>query len=306
MNFVNQPIQKFFIIVPILFLTLFLNEESEAGCGECEGDHADDIVHVAEHAGQFKTLLTAAKAASLVDTLESEGPFTLFAPTDAAFKKLPEGTLDALINDPAKLKEILLYHVVPGKVMAADVTKLNKATTANKKTLIVSVKEGKVYIDKSEVKGADVKASNGVIHIIDSVLIPAQNIVEAASKSNQFKTLLTAVKAASLVDTLKSEGPFTLFAPTDAAFKKLPEGTLDALINDPAKLKEILLYHVVPGKVMAADVTKLNKATTANKKTLIVSVKEGKVYIDKSKVVSADLEAGNGIIHVIDTVLIPN
>ena len=145
-----------------------------------------------------------------------------------------------------------------------------------------------------------------MIHIIDSVLIPAQNIVEAASKSNQFKTLLTAAKAASLVDTLKSEGPFTIFAPTDAAFKKLPEGTLDALINDPAKLKEILLYHVVPGKVMAADVTKLNKATTANKKTLTISIKEGKVYIDKSKVVNTDLEAGNGIIHVIDTVLIPN
>ena len=172
MNFVNQSIQKFFIIVPVLFLTLFLSEESEAGCGECEGDHADDIVHVAEHAGQFKTLLTAAKAASLVDTLKSEGPFTIFAPTDAAFKKLPEGTLDALINDPAKLKEILLYHVVPGKVMAADVTKLNKATTANKKTLTISIKEGKVYIDKSKVVNTDLEAGNGIIHVIDTVLIP--------------------------------------------------------------------------------------------------------------------------------------
>ena len=149
-----------------------MNEESEAGCGECEGDHADNIVHVAEHAGQFKTLLTAVKAASLVDTLKSEGPFTLFAPTDTAFKKLPEGTLDALINDPAKLKEILLYHVVPGKIMAACVTKLNKATTANKKTLIVSVKEGKVYIDKSKVVSADLEAGNGIIHVIDTVLIP--------------------------------------------------------------------------------------------------------------------------------------
>ena len=306
MNLINRSVQKLFIIVLVLFLTLFLNQESEAGCGECEGDHANHIVHIAEHAGQFKTLLTAAKAASLVDTLKSEGPFTVFAPTDAAFKKLPEGTLDALINDPAKLKEILLYHVVPGKVLAADVTKLKKAATANKKTLTISVEEGKVYIDKSEVTEADVKASNGIIHIIDSVLIPAKNIVEAAGKSNQFKTLLTAAKAASLVDTLKSEGPFTVFAPTDAAFKKLPEGTLDALINDPAKLKEILLYHVVPGKVLAADVTKLKKAATANKKTLTISVEEGKVYIDKSKVVSTDLEAGNGIIHVIDTVLIPN
>ena len=172
MNLINRSVQKLFIIVLVLFLTLFLNQESEAGCGECEGDHANHIVHIAEHAGQFKTLLTAAKAASLVDTLKSEGPFTVFAPTDAAFKKLPEGTLDALINDPAKLKEILLYHVVPGKVLAADVTKLKKAATANKKTLTISVEEGKVYIDKSKVVSTDLEAGNGIIHVIDTVLIP--------------------------------------------------------------------------------------------------------------------------------------
>jgi len=174
MFFKNVLPRKLFTITFVLFLTLILNNNSLADCGACEdkNNSTENIVHVAEHAGQFKTLLTAAKAAGLVDTLKSEGPFTVFAPTDKAFEKLPKGTLETLLSDQAKLKEILLYHVVAGKVMAADVIKLKKATTANKKTLAISVAQDIVYIDKSKVLVTDLKAGNGIIHVIDTVLIP--------------------------------------------------------------------------------------------------------------------------------------
>jgi transforming growth factor-beta-induced protein len=134
---------------------------------------AGDIVTVATEAGSFKTLLQAATAAGLVDTLKGAGPFTVFAPTDAAFAALPAGTLDALLKDPAKLKDILLYHVVPGKVTADQVVKLTTATTAEGKAIKISVKDGTVYLnDTVKVVTTDIPASNGVIHVIDAVLLP--------------------------------------------------------------------------------------------------------------------------------------
>ena len=132
-----------------------------------------DIVDVATAAGGFKTLLQAATAAGLVDTLKGAGPFTVFAPTDAAFAALPAGTLEALLKDPAKLKDILLYHVVAGKVTADQVVKLTSATTAEGKTVKITVKDGAVYLnDNVKVVTTDIPASNGVIHVIDAVLLP--------------------------------------------------------------------------------------------------------------------------------------
>ena len=133
-----------------------------------------DIVDTAISAGSFKTLVIAVQRAGLVDTLKSKGPFTVFAPTDAAFAKLPAGTLDALLKDPVKLAAILKYHVVAGKVMAADVIKGNgaKPTTLNGAALDITVKGGKVYVNGAMVTAADVGASNGVIHVIDAVVLP--------------------------------------------------------------------------------------------------------------------------------------
>ena len=132
-----------------------------------------DIVEVAAAAGGFKTLLAAATAAGLVDTLKGAGPFTVFAPTDAAFAALPAGTLEALLKDPAKLKDILLYHVVKGKVTADQVVKLTSADTAAGKTVKITVKDGTVFLnDNVKVTSTDIPASNGVIHVIDAVLLP--------------------------------------------------------------------------------------------------------------------------------------
>ena len=153
-----------------------------AHCGSCGvGDaHAHaakattgDIVAIASSAGSFNPLVAAVKAAGLVETLQSDGPFTVFAPTDEAFAKLPAGTVDNLLANPDKLKQILLYHVVPGKVTANDVVSLSEATTAEGSEIDITVDGSSVMINNAKVVKTDVMASNGVIHVIDTVIIPA-------------------------------------------------------------------------------------------------------------------------------------
>ena len=135
--------------------------------------------------------------------------------------------------------------------------------------------------------------------------VSAADIVDTAASAGQFKTLMKAVEAAGLVDTLKGQGPFTVFAPTDAAFAKLPAGTLEALLADKEKLAKVLTYHVVPGKVMAAQV-KPGEVQTVQGQALKVSVASGGVMVDNAKVVKTDIAASNGVIHVIDSVVLPN
>ncbi|SFN10012.1 fasciclin domain-containing protein [Dokdonella immobilis] len=137
-------------------------------------DTKKDIVDTAVAAGSFKTLATALEAAGLVDTLKGPGPFTVFAPTDAAFAKLPAGTVEGLLKDKPKLTAILTYHVVAGNVKAADVVKLDSAKTVNGQSVAIKVVDGKVMVDNATVTTADVEASNGVIHVIDTVLLPKE------------------------------------------------------------------------------------------------------------------------------------
>ncbi len=275
-----------------------------------------DIVDTAVADGRFTTLVAAAQAAGLVETLKGEGPFTVFAPTDDAFAKLPAGTVEDLLKPEnlETLKNILLYHVVPGKVMAADVTKLESAETVLGENIMIKEDMGKVYTNDAQVVITDIETSNGVIHVIDSVLLPpaeaapmSKDIVDTAVADGRFTTLVAAVQAAGLVETLKGEGPFTVFAPTDDAFAKLPAGTVEDLLKPEnlETLKNILLYHVVPGKVMAADVTKLESAETALGENIMIKEDMGKVYINDAQVVITDIETLNGVIHVIDSVLLP-
>jgi uncharacterized surface protein with fasciclin (FAS1) repeats len=135
-------------------------------------DKPNDIVDVAIANGGFTTLVTAIKAAGLVDTLKGAGPFTVFAPTDAAFAKVPTETLNALLADKAALANVLTYHVVAGKVMAADVVTLSQATTVQGQNVMIEVRDGKVFVDNAQVVMTDVAASNGVIHVIDAVILP--------------------------------------------------------------------------------------------------------------------------------------
>ncbi|TVQ81856.1 MAG: fasciclin domain-containing protein [Phycisphaeraceae bacterium] len=271
---------------------------------------ARDIVDTAVNAGNFTILARALTEAGLVETLKGDGPFTVFAPTDEAFAKLPDGTLETLLRpeNRAKLTAILTYHVVPGNVMAADVVKLDNATTVNGQRVAIKVNDGKVMIDGATVTTTDIRASNGVIHVIDSVILPVTDTIPSVAQSaDQFATLLAAVKAAGLDRTLSGEGPFTVFAPTDEAFAKLPAGTVENLLKPENRdqLVKILTYHVVPGRVYSDQVVKLEKAKTVQGGELTIANRYGKVRINDATVIAADIQASNGVIHVIDTVMLP-
>jgi len=266
-----------------------------------------DIVDTAIAAGSFETLVVAVSAAELAEALKGDGPFTVFAPSDEAFAKLPEGTVESLLEDPTgQLARILLYHVVPGKVMASDVSDGLIAETLRGAEVSFSVSDGKVMINDAEIVATDIETSNGVIHVIDSVILPPEDIVDVAVGAGSFNTLVAAVEAAGLEETLRSKGPFTVFAPTDEAFAKLPEGTVEALLADPQALADILLYHVVPGKVMAADVSDGLEAETAQGSTVSFAIhSDGVPAINGALITATDIEAFNGVIHVIDTVILP-
>lgn len=191
-----------------------------------------------------------------------------------------------------------------GNVSSKDVTKLNSAGTLQGAFLRIDTSKG-VRVNDAKVVNVDLRARNGIIHVIDTVLLPPSDIVDTAVSADDFNTLVTAVKSAGLVEALKGKGPFTVFAPTDAAFAKLPEGTIPALLKDKDKLGAILKYHVVPGYVTAADAMKLDRAKTLQGGELRIS-SDGGVQINDANVVKADISTANGVIHVIDSVLLPN
>ncbi len=280
----------------------------------CEAPQQPNIVELAGKTENLSTLAQAVQAADLAETLSGEGPFTVFAPTDDAFAALPEGTLENLLKpeNKAQLADILKYHVVPQKVMAADLEDGQTAATVLGEDLAVALFDG-VQINGATVVTPDVEAANGVVHIIDQVLLPpsmqepeGQNIVELAVATDNLSTLVQAVQAADLVGTLSGEGPFTVFAPTNDAFAALPEGTLENLLKPENKdqLTAILTYHVVPGKVMSTDLSDGQKAATAQGEEITVDLTDG-VKINGATVIGADVEATNGVVHVIDQVILP-
>jgi uncharacterized surface protein with fasciclin (FAS1) repeats len=267
------------------------------------------ILDTAISAGKFNTLATALEKAGLLDTLKGSGPFTVLAPTDDAFAKLGNSVNDLLKPENLpRLKAILTYHVIPGRLSSADLIKATNATTVNGQRLNLTLNNGSLSIGDTKITTTDIQCSNGVIHIIDSVLIPAKkNIVQTASGSHDFNTLVAAVKAAGLAETLSGPGPFTVFAPTDEAFAKVPKDILQKLLLPENKdtLTKILTYHVVSGRAYASDAATLSTASTVAGEQVNFSLSSGRLKINESKIVKTDLDTSNGVIHVIDSVLIP-
>jgi transforming growth factor-beta-induced protein len=270
-----------------------------------------DIVDTAAGSGSFNTLVAAVKAAGLVETLKGKGPFTVFAPTDEAFAKLPKGTVESLLKpeNKGKLTAILTYHVAAGRLAAGDVVKLSKATTLNGQQVSIRLQNSGVRLDNAKVIKTDIFCSNGVIHVIDAVIIPraadqaaSKDIVDTAVAAGSFKTLAAALKAAGLVETLKGKGPFTVFAPTDEAFAKLPKGTVGSLLKpeNKDKLTAILTYHVAAGR------TEIGRQSLKSLQGSPLNVASGDyLVVNGAKVVTPNIAASNGMIHVIDRVLLP-
>jgi uncharacterized surface protein with fasciclin (FAS1) repeats len=269
-----------------------------------------DIVQTAVKAGSFKTLAAALEAADLVDDLQGQGPFTVFAPTDEAFAKLPAGTVESLLKpeNRAQLIGVLTYHVVPGSVMAGDVVKLKGAKTLNGQRVDIKTGAGGVNVDAAKVVTTDIACSNGVIHVIDAVILPAgKNIPATAAEAGKFKTLLAAAQAAGLVDALSGEGPLTVFAPTDEAFAKLPAGTVENLLKpeNKSQLVSILTYHVVSGRVYSEDALAAKHAKTLQGSEVNFSVSDKGAQVNGANLIATDIDASNGVIHVIDQVILP-
>jgi len=269
-----------------------------------------DIVTTAVEAGSFQTLAVALKAGGLVETLQGKGPFTVFAPTDEAFAKLPAGTVETLLKpeNKGRLASVLTYHVLPANVPAGQVVKLSAAATVNGQRVDIKVEDGKVKVDQATVVKADIHCANGVIHVVDEVLLPSSdNIPATAEKAGTFKTLLAAAKAAGLVEVLAGDQPLTVFAPTDEAFAKLPAGTVESLLKpeNRAKLAAILKFHVVPGRVFSRDVLARKDLKTVEGGVLTAKVADGMATINGSKLIATDIDAANGVIHVIDSVMLP-
>ena len=303
-----------------------------------EAAEVGTIVDVAVANGSFTTLVAALTAADLVETLSGPGPFTVFAPTDDAFAALPDGLVDALLlpENKAALTAVLTYHVLGAEVPSSDVATGSVATLQGEEIDLVAGDDG-VTVNDANVVAVDVDASNGVIHVIDSVLVPPSidatallvadamsdeapadteapadeeaaevgTIVDVAVENGSFTTLVAALTAADLVETLSGPGPFTVFAPTDDAFAALPDGLVDALLlpENQATLAKILTYHVVSGEVMAADVTDGDVATVEGQ-TVALSTADG-VTVNGANVIIADVAASNGVIHAIDAVILP-
>ena len=289
-----------------------------------KGTPTMNIVDTAVAAGDFGTLVTALQAAGLDATLADETQsFTVFAPTDAAFAMIDPETLNLLIADTDALSSVLLQHVVSGEVNSVTAYTLNgsSATTASGAAIPVAINTelDTLTFGGATVQTTDIYTTNGIIHVIDTVVIadvelptPPASIVDVAVSNGSFTTLVAALQATGLDTVLDDqESTFTVFAPTDAAFALLGQDTIDALLADPDTLKDILLYHVISGSEILQDAaitvaqSESNKVDMANERQTALTLAGSTLYINKSAVSLADVMADNGVIHVVNQVILP-
>jgi len=261
------------------------------------------------------TLVDLVVKAGLADTVSNGGPFTVFAPTNEAFAKLPADLVDTLTGDVELLKKVLLFHVVSGEVYSKDLSNDLSVNSVEGSPLRVNIYlkskfyPGFVTVNGKRVSKADVKADNGVIHMVSDVIypLPTSNIAELVTSDPRFSTLLAAVGAAGLADTLAGEGPFTVFAPTNDAFAKIPEDALNGLLADKTALTQKLLRHVLPGTVFYKGICWKIQEAASGEEIATQVFKGGVVKVVSedagARVNDADIVATNGVIHAIDTVI---
>jgi uncharacterized surface protein with fasciclin (FAS1) repeats len=309
------------------------------GAGSFEGMATDPAATAASNNALLSTLVTAVKAAGLVDTLNGDGPFTIFAPTNDAFAAIPAAQLDAILADKEMLTKILTYHVIAGTEY--DAAGLGGAGE------LESVEGEKVTfgadgttVNEANVLCSNVMTANATVHIIDSVLLPPSLTMPtemaaleptgpgcaavpadgagsfdgmakdpaatAASNNPLLSTLVTAVTEAGLVDTLNGDGPFTIFAPVNDAFAAIPADQLNAILADKDMLTKILTYHVIAGEQLSsADLIAAGSAVTVNGAELTFGSDMGMLTVNGAKTLCMDVPTANATVHIIDTVLVP-
>ena len=296
-----------------VLLSVFLILSAFLGLQACKdnnnNDNQGDIVEVAQADGNFSSLVSTLQQTGVDTALKATGPFTVFAPTDEAFSNLPEGLLDSLSNE--QLIEILKYHVVSSEIASSDLQAEQTVDALAGGQLFITSANGNVLVNgQAQVETADISASNGVIHAVNQVLLPDafQDVVAIISKRYMLQTLEDAVVQANLVNTLQqdTQDGYTVFAPLNTAFDGIDLSSLSQ-----QQLQDILTYHVLPSKILSADITS-GTVTTVNGATIEINVAgDGTVSLTDQagntyQVTQADLEGTNGVVHIINGVLMPS
>jgi transforming growth factor-beta-induced protein len=335
-----RPSRALAVVVAFLMLTAAACGDDEPPAVISSGNNPvtapRDLVATAIDEG-FTTLVAAVEAADLVEALQADGPLTLFAPTDAAFAALPAGLLPLLL-EPANrglLTDILEHHVVDGLQLSTDLLDTGSATSLEGSEITIEIIEVPAETDEAEpttsveiggvaeLQRPDVLATNGVVHVIDAVLVPDDraddladlidsipetvDILSTADEAG-FSTLLQLLDDAGLVDALDGDGPFTVFAPTNAAFARLTAAQRQTLEDDPDLLQSVLLFHVLPRRLNTFDVSTQQFVTTLEGQgARFVNVDRGSSFAFAGVTITTpDIEATNGVIHVVDQVLVPD
>jgi len=315
-----KNVKKNFKTLLLLFVALATISVTFMGCKDEEEQPAPgpdkDIVELAQATSSLSTLVTAIETAGLTSTLKGTGPFTVFAPTNTAFDNLPEGALDILLANPTVLAEVLQYHVVAGKVMSSDLTSGSVPTLLSGESIEVVVSGSSVTLNGSaSVTSADNEATNGVVHIIDEVLLPdgfelpKDNIVGIASSTPSLSTLVEALTLfPDLVTALSTDGTYTVFAPDNDAFAALLTAIGQSSLDDVPEsvIKSILEYHVIStASILSTDLSDGQKATALSGEEVSVTINQDGVFISDSKVLTPDVEASNGVVHIMENVMVP-
>ncbi len=341
---VSRRIRLLSLFAMALLTTLLIGRNTFANNG--------NIVDVIREDGRFTTLTSVMGRSELHIMLAQNGPFTFFAPTDAAFAALPAGVLDELLGNKGGARQVLLHHTLRGEWDSAEISQWQTARTALGKNIIVTAQNGNLFVDDAQIIIRDIQADNGIIHVVDAVLLPpdgpyssdnitanpsqpspapqapapanpapqppapanpapqpsapangGNSILSTVVADGRFTKLVSAIRTAGLANMLDQNGPFTLFAPTDAAFAALPAGTVEGMSQ--GQLRQTLLYHIIQNPAFVESFQDLNDAGTALGKNIQISRQGDRVFINDAEIIVRDIETDNGVIHVIDAVLVP-
>lgn len=302
------------------------------GPGSFDGLAAEPVATAASNSKLLTTLATAVGEAGLAETLNGEGPFTVFAPANSAFGEVPADDLDALLADEAALSQVLTYHVVAGELSPEELIEAGTVETVQGESLTIAEYRDSFTVDGADVLCGNIPVANGVVYVIDEVMLPdavaapvsgpvgplcqaipaeavaslaGLPVASAAAAVDQLSTLTTAVEVAGVGETLNGEGPFIVFAPVDDAFAKVPADTLSGLLEDPEALTNVLTYHVVAGSQSAADLIQAGTVETLQESDIDIAKDGDSLTVNGASVLCGPIPVANGQVYLIDGVLLP-
>jgi uncharacterized surface protein with fasciclin (FAS1) repeats len=270
------------------------------------------ISQIIVNSDDHTTLAEALEVAGLASTFNSPGSYTFFAPTDEAFAALPSGVLESLLANPEQLAQVLRYHVLGFSLFSASFSNGLVLNTLNGQQVSFTVNSQGIFVNNALITVQNIQATNGYVHVINAVLIPEieepqlPSIAEIVIESEVHTRLESFLESADLLSTLDGNGTFTLFAPTDEAFEALPVETINALLANPSLLNSILLYHVAGQVYESSELTNGQSIATLNGANVTVIIDGSNIFINGSRIIVSDIEANNGIVHVLNAVLVPS